>query len=147
MLEAKRTYRVEATNGIRDTAGNALTPMSAQFTTGTAAFLDTVGNRFEADINWIASVGITSGCGPERYCPKGVVRRDQMASFLSRALNLPATTRDYYTDDAGNKHEANINRLAASAITSGCATNLYCPSGEVTRGQMASFLALSLIHI
>ncbi|HVM25105.1 MAG TPA: S8 family serine peptidase [Candidatus Limnocylindrales bacterium] len=144
MLEAKRTYRVEATNGIRDTAGNALTPMSAQFTTGTAAFLDTVGNRFEADINWIASVGITSGCGPERYCPKGVVRRDQMASFLSRALNLPATTRDYYTDDAGNKHEANINRLAASAITSGCATNLYCPSGEVTRGQMASFLARAL---
>jgi serine protease len=144
MLDAKRTYRVEATNGIRDVAGNALVPMSAEFTTGTAAFADTVGNRFETAINWIASVGITSGCGPERYCPSGVVRRDQMASFLSRALSLPPASRDHYRDDNGNKHEDNINRLAESGITSGCAADLFCPSGEVTRGQMASFLARAL---
>jgi serine protease len=144
ILEAKRVYRVEATSGIRDAAGNSLTPMSGQFTTGTAAFLDTVGNRFESDINWLAAAGITAGCGPELFCPKGSVLRDQMASFISRARNLPATSRDYFVDDNGNKHEVNINRLAASGITSGCSATQFCPQGAVTRAQMASFLARAL---
>ena len=144
ILESKRTYRVEATNGVKDAAGNGLVAMSASFTTGTAAFMDTVGNRFESDINWLAAQGITSGCGPELFCPKGLVVRDQMASFISRAMSLPATTRDYFTDDAGNKHEANINRLAASGITSGCGDRKFCPKGAVTRAQMASFLSRAL---
>jgi hypothetical protein len=33
-----------------------------------------------------------------------------------------------------------IERLAASGITSGCAPNLFCPEGLVTRAQMAVFL-------
>lgn len=35
-------------------------------------------------------MGITTGCavGPLRYCPTSPVRRDQMATFLTRALNL-----------------------------------------------------------
>ncbi|HSK94558.1 MAG TPA: S8 family serine peptidase [Candidatus Angelobacter sp.] len=144
ILESKRTYRVEATNGVRDLAGNALVAMNASFTTGTAAFSDTVGNRFEADINWLAASGITSGCGPERFCPKGLVVRDQMASFIARASNLPPATKDYFIDDNGNKHESNINRLAESGITSGCSDREFCPGGAVTRAQMASFLARAL---
>jgi serine protease len=143
-LAGARTYRVEATSGIKDAAGNGLTAMNASFTTGTAAFTDIVGNRFEADINWLDATGITSGCSAERFCPTGIVLRDQMASFLSRAMKLPAVSRDYFTDDNGNKHEANINRLAAAAVTSGCSATRYCPSGQVTRAQMASFLARAL---
>jgi hypothetical protein len=46
---------------------------------------------FEGDINAIAAVGVTKGCNPptnDRYCPTAPVRRDQMASFLTRALGL-----------------------------------------------------------
>jgi hypothetical protein len=34
-----------------------------------------------------------------------------------------------------------IEALAASGITSGCGPGLYCPNGNVTRGEMAAFLA------
>jgi hypothetical protein len=34
----------------------------------------------------LADAGITQGCRPGEYCPRDSVRRDQMASFLSRAL-------------------------------------------------------------
>jgi hypothetical protein len=54
-------------------------------------FADDDGSTFENDINAIAEAGITLGCNPPantRYCPNDLVRRDQMASFLSRALGL-----------------------------------------------------------
>ena len=52
-----------------------------------------------------------------------------MASFLARAANLPATSTDYFSDDEGNTHEANINRIRAAGITTGCTATTYCPAG------------------
>jgi hypothetical protein len=63
-----------------------------------------------------------------------------MATFLTRALDLPATATDYFTDDETNIHEDRINRLRAAAITFGCGPTTFCPDGIVTRGQMAAFL-------
>ncbi|HEY6609429.1 MAG TPA: S-layer homology domain-containing protein [Candidatus Limnocylindria bacterium] len=91
-------------------------------------------------IEWLYMSGITSGCAPDLFCPGGLLTRGQMASFLTRALGLPATSTDYFTDDETNKHEANINRLREADITFGCAPGLFCPNGLVTRAQMASFL-------
>jgi hypothetical protein len=107
-------------------------------------FADDEGNKHESNINRLAASGITAGCGVGRFCPNGLVTRSQMATFLVRALELPATSRDYFADDEGNKHEDRINRLAASAITSGCGENRFCPNGTVTRGQMAAFLGRGL---
>ena len=104
-------------------------------------FIDILDSSFRADIAWLAAEGITSGCGNQRFCPKSTVTREQMASFLARALELPSTTNDYFTDDEASPHEADINRLAAAGITSGCAAGKYCPMAPVTREQMASFLA------
>lgn len=105
------------------------------------AFPDIVGSTFALDITWLALEGITSGCGATSFCPDGFVTRGQMAAFLSRALSLPATTRDYFTDDETNQHEAAINRLRAAGITAGCSETRFCPDGLVTRAQMATFLA------
>jgi glucose/arabinose dehydrogenase len=54
-------------------------------------FTDDNGTTFEADIDRLATAGITLGCNPpanDRYCPGNRVRRDQMASFLGRAEGL-----------------------------------------------------------
>ncbi|MDJ0925933.1 MAG: S-layer homology domain-containing protein [Acidimicrobiia bacterium] len=53
-------------------------------------FDDVIGVH-EGNINAIAAAGITVGCNLEGtlYCPSAPVRRDQMASFLARALGLP----------------------------------------------------------
>ncbi len=40
-------------------------------------------------IEQLASEGITSGCGPNLYCPDATVTRAQMAVFLVRTFNLP----------------------------------------------------------
>lgn len=108
--------------------------------TSTDYFSDDTGSVHESNINRLRASGITAGCGGTRFCPDGLVTRAQMATFLVRGYELPATSTDYFTDDTGLVHEANINRLRASGITSGCAPNRYCPSGIVTRGQMAAFL-------
>ena len=104
-------------------------------------FTDTYNRRaFRMDIIWLWQSAITAGCAETLFCPTSVVTREQMASFLVRALHLPATTADFFGDDESSIHEANINRLAAAGITGGCAPGRFCPTATVTREQMASFL-------
>jgi hypothetical protein len=107
-------------------------------------FSDVSGHVFEADIEWLRQQELTGGCGGGNYCPDARVTRAEMASFLVRALDLPATDEDPFSDDEGLEAENDINRLAASGITTGCAAGRYCPAAPVTRAQMASFLARAL---
>jgi hypothetical protein len=110
----------------------------------TNAFTDDEGSTHESAINRLAASGITGGCAASRYCPANVVTRGQMASFLARALVLPGATRDYFADDDRSARQTDINRLAESAITSGCAQGRFCPDAGITRGQMAAFLHRAL---
>ena len=105
-------------------------------------FQDVNGNPFLADIEWAYQEGITFGCStdPPLFCPKTPVTREQMASFLVRALDLPPPTDDYFFDDESSPHEADINSLFEAHITTGCAKFSYCPTQIVPREQMASFL-------
>ena len=107
-------------------------------------FSDDGASMHQADINRLAQAGITNGCGGGRYCPDDSVTRGEMASFISRALGLAASSTDYFSDDTGSIHEADINRLAAAGVTNGCAGGLYCPLQAVTREQMAAFLHRAL---
>jgi hypothetical protein len=103
-------------------------------------FIDDRGSPYEADINRVAEAGIATGCAPGQYCAGGLVTRAQMASFLARAFDLDAAPDDFFVDDETSIHEADINRLAASGITSGCTAMTFCPLGDVTRGQVMAFL-------
>jgi hypothetical protein len=107
-------------------------------------YTDSGSSKFYADILWLTVEGITVGCGPSRFCPSGQVTRAQMATFLTRALDLPATSHDYFSDDNGSTHEDRINAVAAAGITVGCGERRFCPDGIVTRAQMASFLVRAL---
>ncbi len=116
---------------------------------GGFAFADIRGSAHRTSIELIARLGITRGCNPPAntlYCPDGRVTRGQMATFLARALELPAADRDFFTDDDGTTHEDDINRLAQAGITQGCSAENqhYCPDTGVTRAQMAAFLARAL---
>jgi hypothetical protein len=53
-------------------------------------FVDDDGSIFETDIDRLATAGVTLGCNPpanDRFCPRDVVTRGQMAAFLERALS------------------------------------------------------------
>jgi hypothetical protein len=107
-------------------------------------FTDVTDTQFVWDIAWLYDEGITVGCSEDMYCPRGLVTRQQMASFLVRALDLPASATDHFGDDDDSQHEADINALAAAGITVGCAEDRFCPGANVQRGQMASFVARAL---
>jgi uncharacterized protein YkwD len=107
-------------------------------------FTDIAGSKFRDDIVWLVERGITTGCSSDRFCPTTLVERDQMATFIARAMDLPAASRDWFTDDATNPHESRINRLADAELTRGCGATAFCPDEEVSRGQLASFLARAL---
>lgn len=115
-------------------------------------FVDDSNSIFENSINRIAEAGITKGCNPpdnDEFCPNDSVRRDQMASLLARAFSdqMPNDPPNFFTDDNTNTHEANIDRIAGANITKGCNppdNTHYCPRDEVTRAQIASFLARAL---
>ncbi|HEX5696225.1 MAG TPA: N-acetylmuramoyl-L-alanine amidase [Acidimicrobiia bacterium] len=57
-------------------------------------FVDDERHLMEKAIDRFAAAGITVGCNPpanDRYCPDDPIARDQMATFLTRALGLTAT--------------------------------------------------------
>lgn len=105
-------------------------------------FADDNANFHEPNIEAIFAAGITTGCStsPALFCPAQPVTRGQMAAFLTRALQLPAPDRDYFSDDTGSIFEDPINRLATAGITGGCADGVFCPNATITREQMAAFL-------
>lgn len=107
----------------------------------TNPFTDIGTSVFREDVLWLYTQGITGGCTATTFCPNGSVSRGQMAAFLSRALGLPATSRDFFVDDETSSFETSINRVAAAGIAFGCGTNRFCPTAPVSRAQMASFLA------
>ena len=55
-----------------------------------AGFADTADNVHEANIHALFEAGVTVGCATEplRFCPERDTTRAQMASFLTRALQL-----------------------------------------------------------
>jgi hypothetical protein len=105
------------------------------------------GDPFAAPITWLRLTGTTYGCNPPAntaFCPSDPVSRGQMAAFLVRSLDLPASTgSDIFADDDGTVFEPDINSIAQAGITRGCNppdnTN-YCPDRPVTRAEMAAFL-------
>lgn len=112
-------------------------------------FLDDDGNTHEGAIEAILTEGITFGCDDRGiyFCPEDIVTRGQMAAFLSRALDLPATTEDFFSDDSSSIFESDINRIAEAGITKGCnppANDQYCPLLDVDRGAMTAFLRRGL---
>lgn len=68
-----------------------LLPVGAPTVDASLRFTDVAdSNVFSADIDWLASRAVTSGCNPPdntRFCPRDPVTRQQMASFLVRALD------------------------------------------------------------
>lgn len=120
-----------------------------------------------ASINRLAAAGIALG-GPgdaddSAYVPNGLVSRAQMATFINRAVAFaqgedPAQAgqgtgftapggADYYTDDEASVHQARINGITSVGIAVGDGADTYRPAADVTRAQMAGFIARTLAQL
>ncbi len=109
------------------------------------AYRDIEHSTFVSAIEALDDEGIAFACNPpfdDWYCPGAPLRREEMAAFLTRALDLPPGP-DVFRDDERSPFEAEIQALARARITHGCNppdNDRFCPDSAVTRGQMAAFL-------
>ena len=119
---------------------------------------------FYKKIETLFHTGITTGCTATTYCPASPVSRSQMAIFLGRGIagggaavpvsgtvgaqpyNCVAGGTSVFSDvpptDIACK---SIHYIAAQNVTLGCGTGTYCPAGNVTRLEMASFIAKAVV--
>ena len=83
-----------------------------------------------------------SGVSRSRFAPAGAITRGQLASALVRVLQYSGwyseADRDYFDDDDGSVHEANINNLRSAGVVRGVGRR-FDPDAPVRRDQMASF--------
>jgi hypothetical protein len=122
--------------------GALVAPHGAAAAAG-GSFADDDGTPYEHAIEKLAAKDIVAGCDDDsrRFCPRAPVRRDQAASLLVRAFDLPPTDRDHFDDDDASVHEDAINRLASAGISLGCArADAYCVDETLRRDQIAALL-------
>jgi hypothetical protein len=112
--------------------------------TGSGCIDDWSETTFAGDVAWLYAEDITRGCDLDLFCTYDPVSRGEMATFLRRALDLPGSTTDHFIDDDGSLHEPAINAIADAGLTAGCGPDRFCPTLQVSRGQMATFLVRAL---
>jgi len=107
------------------------------------------GHWAEVAVDRAFATGLTAGCptGAQLTCPDLAVTRDEMAGFLWAHRGRPAATAPAGFADVGfvdangaSTHGPAIDWLAGAGITLGCTATAFCPTGTVTRAEMAAFL-------
>jgi hypothetical protein len=103
-------------------------------------FDDDEGRWYEGYANRVAAAGLMDGCGTRRFCGASSVTRAVAAVTLARALQLPESTTDHYTDDNGIAAEPAINAVADAGLIPRCGEGLFCPTTTLIRGRMVRYL-------
>ena len=118
----------------------------------TDPFLDVAADRWSCKyVKRLVELGITAGIGQGLFGPEDPVTREQMAVFITRALNdVPSdgycgTTGPFTDVPYGWWSCKYVKRLVELGITAGIGQGLYGPIDQVTRAQMAVFLARAFL--
>jgi hypothetical protein len=106
---------------------------------------DISGHPHEDAIRSLREAGITTGYADGTFRPDENVTRAQMATFLTRAAKLEPGGEPTFSDVAADHpHARGIAAVAAAGISEGWDDGTFRPARDVTRAQMASFLARAL---
>ncbi|HSK23155.1 MAG TPA: N-acetylmuramoyl-L-alanine amidase [Egicoccus sp.] len=93
---------------------------------------------------WIVALvdaGVVNGTSEDTFDPGGALRRDQMATFLTKALNLPLYAPNFKdVKNTDSVHYYNIGAIQRAGYTLGATTGTYEPGGTMRRDQSASLL-------
>ena len=120
--------------------------------TASGLFTDVpAGAWFESAVNWMILHKVTSGCAVDKFCPEDNLTRQQFVTFLWRAAGRPTPKflgSAAFADVAeGVYSDQSIGWAVAGEITLGCTPGEFgdgawefCPTQQVTRGQMATLL-------
>ncbi len=102
-------------------------------------FGDDRGHIFENANNKLGEARISVGCATRAYCPDRNLTRAEFATMAVRALSLPASGGNAFSDDNGHWGESAINTFADVGLTVGCGSGRFCPNRVLTREEAATF--------
>jgi len=110
-------------------------------------FTDVTGNYAYDAILWAVENGVTNGVSTDRFGPKTVCTREQVVTFLYRALDQPYFENQHnpFSDvsSAGYAYEP-ILWAVENSVTKGTGTGVFSPRATCTRGQIVTFLYRAL---
>ena len=109
-------------------------------------------NPFCSYIEALYNAGVVSGCqsSPLEYCPTNATNRQAMAKFICLGMEqaIPGSCAasicgGIFADvPSSNPFCQYIEALYNAGVVNGCNTSplMYCPTNNVTRGQMSKFI-------
>lgn len=119
--------------------------MASSGADGLGPFVDVDGAVEESSVAALWEAGITSGCGPWMFCPEEPVSRSETAALLVRTLGLaPVAPPVELADATVSPFSGEIGALVDAGISAGCTEDAFCPTANVTRGQLATMVARAL---
>ena len=91
---------------------------------------------------WAVENDITQGTGNGTFSPKNHCTRDQVVTFLWRAMGRPAsnTTNSFSDVKAGSFYYDAVLWAVETDITKGMGDGKFAPKNTCTRGQIVTFL-------
>ncbi|WP_019243145.1 MULTISPECIES: S-layer homology domain-containing protein [Bacillus] len=98
---------------------------------------DITGIALEKEMRAMIEQGIISGYGNGVYAPAENVSRGQFATFIYRALKLPAGEHRFEDVAPSSSLALGINAAAAAKIVNGYSKTIFKPEDNITRSQMA----------
>lgn len=102
---------------------------------------DIKGHQMESELNYWIQKGVIKPDAKGNYNPNKAVTRGEFASYLSRALNLPVSTKYTFKDlKANSSLTIEIQNAAGAGILSGYPDGTFRPNDKITRQQMAGMI-------
>jgi methionine-rich copper-binding protein CopC len=100
-------------------------------------------------IEILAVKGITKGVGNNKFAPKGELTRAQLATFIVRALDIPAVEFNYtFSDvDKGEWYSQSIEAAAKIGMVNGYPDGTFKPDRLVTREEMAVMIIRAYCYL
>ncbi|AWE06403.1 hypothetical protein DCE79_02940 [Lysinibacillus sp. 2017] len=100
-----------------------------------------VNDQFYPYIAALVKAGIISGYSDNTFKPTQTITRGQMAKMIAIGFNLNDEIEAPFTDVSADHPFANyVNALFSSGVTTGKTATTFDLNGDVTRGQLASFV-------
>lgn len=114
-------------------------------TSGSSDYRDVQdGSVHDGAIAAVTGRGVMDACATGFFCPTTNVDRAEMANILARMLDLDATARSTVFSDVSGALVGVVEAIREIGVTEGCGGTRYCPDGDVTRAEMATFLSRAL---
>jgi len=94
-------------------------------------------------IGWVGDSGNAENTGPHLHFE--IWQGDTRINAYPYLIAAETRWSGYFWDDDTSVHEADIDSIFAAGITIGCSlNNEFCPSQNITRGEMAAFISRTL---